>query len=233
MVRTEVLSQFPIFRGLDAATLGELAQMARSRVFERAAVVMHQGDPGGALFLIHVGFLKASIESGETNATLSLMGAGESFGEIAFLDGGLRSCTVTALTHAQLFSFERQAFLHLFESQPRIGIALMEVVARRVRRLSERSHDASALPVGNRLAKQILWLAETHAYRSPPGGVRLAVQLSQKELGELVGATRESVNKHMRQWKADQLITEEDGYLVIRNVEQLRALATPPDLLAE
>lgn len=229
MVRKEALARFPIFQNLDAPILSEIARVAGSRVYRRGEVVVREGDPGDAMYLIDVGFLKASLSGTlATATTLSLMGAGELFGEIAFLDGGPRSATVTALTRAQLFTIERRSFLRLFESQPRVGVALMEVVARRVRRLTERSQDTSELPIGSRLAKQILWLAETHGYRIASSGVRLAIHLSQKELGELVSATRESVNKHLQKWKAQRIIAEDNGYLVICNLEQFRLLATPP-----
>jgi hypothetical protein len=71
-------------------------------------------------------------------------------------------------------------------------------------------------------------LAETHGYRIASPGVRLAIHLSQKELGELVSATRESVNKHLQKWKAQRIIDDDNGYLVISNLEQFRLLATSP-----
>jgi CRP/FNR family cyclic AMP-dependent transcriptional regulator len=226
MVRRELLAQFAIFRDVEPEALTDLATLAQPRLCRRGELVVNEGEAGDSLFGICTGFLKASVvASSGTATTLSLMGAGETFGELSLLDGGPRSATVKAVTRAQLVVIERGSFLRLFESRPRVGIAMMEVVARRLRRLSEKSNDASALPVGSRLAKQILLLAETHGYRLQASRIRLAVPLSQKDLGELVSATRESVNKHLREWQAQKLITTEDGYLVITDLERLRSCA--------
>jgi len=180
--------------------------------------------------VIATGFLKASISGPTgTSTTLSIMGPNEMFGELSLLDGGPRSATVTAVTRAELLVIEREPFLKLFRSRPTVAIALVEVVARRLRRLSERSDDVTGLPVANRLAKQLLLLAESHAFRLAPTRVRLAIQLSQRELGELVGASRESVNKHLNRWKTRRLLTEDNGFLVITDLPQLRAIAESGD----
>jgi CRP/FNR family cyclic AMP-dependent transcriptional regulator len=136
---------------------------------------------------------------------------------------------VSAVTRAELMAIDRASFLRLFESRPRLGITIMEVVARRLRRLSERSEDLTSLPVANRLAKQLLQLAESHAFRVAPRRLRLALKLSQRELGELVGATRESVNKHLRQWKEEGVLEEENGFLVVAELERLRQIAATTD----
>ena len=97
------------------------------------------------------------------------MGPDEMFGELSLLDGGARSATVTAVTRAELVAIEREPFLRLFESRPSVAIALMEVVARRLRRLSERSEDVAGLPVASRLAKQLFcWPRATLSGRSDP-----------------------------------------------------------------
>src|SRR4030095_12721737 len=103
-------------------------------------VVFQQGDPGDGLFVIAAGYLKASLTGPTgTATTLAIMGPSEMFGELSLLDGGPRSATVTAVTRAALMAIDRDSFLRLFESRPRLGITIMEVVARRLRRLSERS----------------------------------------------------------------------------------------------
>ena len=200
----------------------------RSRQFGPRDVVVQQGDPGDGLFIINTGYLKVTLTGPTgTSSTLSIMGPGEMFGELSLLDGGARSATVLAITRCELGAIERQSFLRLFESRPNLGIALMEVVARRLRRLSERSDDLATLPVPSRLAKQLLQLAGAHSVRVSPRRLRLAVPLAQRELGELVGATRESVNKYLRQWKKLGVVDEESGYLVITNLERLRKLSQP------
>jgi CRP/FNR family transcriptional regulator, cyclic AMP receptor protein len=226
----DVLSRIAVFRGVDARALAEIRALARKRTYRPQEVVVRQGDTGDGLFVIATGFLKVSV-SGPTGSstTLSIMGPHEMFGELSLLDGGPRSATVTAVTRADLLAIDRDPFLKLFKSRPSVAIALVELVARRLRRLSERSDDVSGLPVSSRLAKQLLQLGESHAFRVSPSRVRLAIRLSQRELGELIGTSRESVNKHLSRWKQRRIVDEENGFLVITDLERLRALAASSD----
>jgi CRP/FNR family transcriptional regulator, cyclic AMP receptor protein len=227
MAREGLLTGTSAFRELDHELLGELTALVRSRQFAPREIVVQQGGPGDGLFIIHAGYLKVTVVGPTgTSCTLGIMGPGEMFGELSLLDGGPRSATVTAITRCDLGAIERQSFLRLFETRPNLGIALMEVVARRLRRLSERSEDLATLPVPTRLAKQLLHLADAHAIRLSRGRIRLAVPLSQRELGELVGATRESVNKTLRKWTQQGALDEESGYLIITDLDKLRRVAS-------
>jgi CRP/FNR family transcriptional regulator, cyclic AMP receptor protein len=226
----DVLSRIPAFRDLDARSLAELRSLARLRTFAPQEVIFRQGDSGDGLFVIATGFLKVTFSGPTgTSTTLSVMGPNEMFGELSLLDGGPRSATVTAVTRSELLAIDREPFLKLFRSRPGVAIALVELVARRLRRLSERSDDVTGLPVSARLAKQLLQLAESHAFRLAPSRVRLAIRLSQRELGELVGTSRESVNKHLSRWRQRRILDEDGGFLVITDFDQLRALATSTD----
>ncbi len=222
----DVLDRIPVFKDLEPRALAEVRALARRRTCAPQEVVFRQGDTGDGLYVIATGFLKACISGPTgTSTTLSIMGPREMFGELSLLDGGPRSATVTAVTRADLLAIDREPFLRLFRARPSVAIALVEVVARRLRRLSERSDDVTGLPVANRLAKQLLLLAESHAFRLTPARVRLAIRLSQRELGELVGTSRESVNKHLNRWKQRRLLTEDGGFLVITDLAQLRTIA--------
>jgi CRP-like cAMP-binding protein len=222
----DVLDRIPVFRDLEPRALAEVRALARRRTCAPQEIVFRQGDVGDGLYVIATGFLKASISGPTgTSTTLSIMGPSEMFGELSLLDGGARSATITAVTRADLLAIDREPFLQLFRSRPSVAIALVEVVARRLRRLSERSDDLTGLPVASRLAKQLLQLAESHAFRLTSARVRLAIRLSQRELGELVGTSRESVNKHLNHWKQKKLLTEDNGFLVITDLAQLRAIA--------
>jgi CRP/FNR family cyclic AMP-dependent transcriptional regulator len=220
------LKRIPIFRELEAGALVEIAQIARAKVYKPRVQVFQQGDLSDSVFIIQSGYLKVAVSSpGGSLSTLAVMGVGEIFGELSLLDGGPRSATVTAMSRTDLLVIDREPFLHLLEAQPRVAIAIMGVLARRLRRVSERSDDLTGMRVSNRLAKQLLSLAENHGVRVGPSRLRLGVKMSQRELGELVGATRESVNKHLRAWQEESVVTEESGYLVITNLELLGSIA--------
>jgi CRP/FNR family cyclic AMP-dependent transcriptional regulator len=91
-----------------------------------------------------------------------------------------------------------------------------------VRKLTERSEDIAFLRVGDRLAKRLADLAEKYGEKLADGSLRISFKLSQQEIGELVGATRESANKQIKSWEQAGLLTQQSGHLVIRDPEALR-----------
>ncbi len=222
----EALRNVSVFRELEQHALEELSGLCRARLCRPHEVLVRQGDEGDCIHIINTGFLKVCVAGPSgSSTTLCVMGPGEILGELSLLDGGPRSATVTAVTRADLLTLDRGPFLRLLEQRPRVSIKIMEVLASRVRRLSERSEDLTGMRVGSRLAKQLLMLAESHAHKIGPTRLRLGVKLSQRELGELCGATRESVNKNMSALRDVGVVADESGYVVITNLEMLRSIA--------
>lgn len=222
----DALKSVPIFEKVDTDALGEISALARLRLCRPHDEVVRQGDEADCVFIVHTGFLKVWVSGlNGSLSTLCVVGPGEIFGELSLLDGGPRSASVTAITRSELVVLDRAPFLKLLEQRPQVAIAIMQVMARRVRRLSERSDDLTGMRVGSRLAKQLLMLAENHAHQLGPARLRLSVKLSQRELGELCGATRESVNKNLSFLRDEGVVTDESGYVVITNLELLRSIA--------
>jgi CRP-like cAMP-binding protein len=222
----EALARIPDFRRLGEQAMAELAAVARISTYLRGQTVVLQGEPGNCLFAIDTGYLKVSVlgRSG-TLSTLGVMGPGDVFGEMSLLDGGPRSATVAALTRATLVTIDRGPFLELVRAVSPVGAAMFELLARRLRVVTERSDDLTVLTVGGRLAKQILLLARRHGTPVGPDRLRIGIRLSQQELGEMIGATRESVNKHLRIWEEEDVLKKEGGHLVILNLPLIESMA--------
>jgi len=222
----DLLRKSPVFRELGAGHLAEVAGLAQVTAHHPGQVIVRQGDHAESMFMIDSGFLKVLIEGrGGSLSTLGVMGEGEIFGELSLLDGGPRSATVTTMTRARLVSLDRDPFLRLIEARPQVAIAIMKVLARRLRASSVRSDDLKGMRVANRLAKQILLLADRYKQETGPARLRVGIRLSQRELGELVGATRESINKHLRAWREGGILVHEGGYITITDVAVLRSIA--------
>jgi CRP-like cAMP-binding protein len=220
------LAEGTIFSGLDEAELDGLLSFAMRRRYKARDVVLRKGDPALQIFVIVQGRLKAITSGAEgRQATLSIMGPGEVFGEVAVLDGEPRSATITALEPCELMVLQRNDFLHFLERSPRVAVKLLEVLARRLRRLSERLEDVTFLEIPARLAKLLGRLAQRYGRDIGSGAVRVELKLSQQELGDLVGATRESVNKQLRAWVAEGMLEHQDGKVVLLEVERLSAVA--------
>ncbi len=222
----DLLKKSPVFRELGVGHLAEVAALAQVTAHNRGQTIVRQGDHAESMFMIDSGFLKVLIEGRNGSlSTLGVMGEGEIFGELSLLDGGLRSATVTTMTRARLVSLDREPFLRLVQARPQVAIAIMKVLARRLRVSSVRSDDLKGMRVASRLAKQILLLAERYKQETGPSRLRVGIRLSQRELGELIGATRESVNKHLRVWRENRILTHEAGYITINDVALLRSIA--------
>jgi CRP/FNR family cyclic AMP-dependent transcriptional regulator len=223
-----LLGGIPLFAGLNEQELLKVGALAQVRSYPARAVVVTQGEPALALFAILRGRLKVvSCGRDGRDTVLGIMGEREIFGEVALIDGGARSATCTAVEPCELLAIERAQFMRLLDEAPGISVKLLYVLAQRLRRLSQRSEDAAFLDVPSRLARSLLDLALRFGERSrpPASSIRIGLKLSQQELGDLVGATRESVNKHLGDWARQGIVQVEAGRMIISDIESVRRLA--------
>ncbi len=223
--RKKLLAQQELFRGLGDRELEDLARAARPKRLAPREELAHKGEPGTQLFLIVRGRLKASARSGEGHdVAFSIMGPGDLCGEIGALHGGKRTATMSAMDEVELLVVERRDIIHLIQNHPGAAIAMIEVLARRVQRLSQLLEDNQFLNLPARLAKQLLELADRYGQASPKG-LRIDLRLSQTELGEIAQTSRESINKQMRIWEDTGLVDMDGGYVTICDRETLDDLA--------
>ena len=146
---------------------------------------------------------------------------GDVFGEIALLDGKERTADATAATDCELLVVARRSLLALLERRPEIAHQLLIVLCERIRRTNEQVEDFAFLHLETRIAKALLRLAQEEGQRAPAS--HLGLKISQRALGEIVGSSRESVNKHLQDWKRSGIIELEKGSILIRDVEALAA----------
>ena len=221
-----LLRNLSFFADLTGPELDTLVAASTTRMYAPREVVFSEGDAGDATYAVSHGWLKvvATGPDGQ-QATLSLMGTGEAFGELAVLDGGPRSATVVALEPTLLLVLERARFHQLLQSSPSLAYKMLIVTARRLRRLSERVEDVEFLDVPARLAKKLTELAERHGTPLGDGRVRVKMRLSQRELGGLINATRESINKHLKLLAENGLVEQKAGGELLVRPERLRELA--------
>jgi CRP-like cAMP-binding protein len=225
-VDVAVLRMIPLFRGLDAPALRALAALARERRCTPGEEIVQQDAPADAVYLILRG--RASVSTvGRNGEALVIreMGAGEIIGEVSLLDGGPRSATVKAITKTELIGIDRAPFMELIGDRPAIALSLLAVLATRLRLLTTYADELAALPLRTRLAKYLFTLSTVHGQRVGPTRVRIGQKFSQEELARRLGVTRESVNKHLRQFQKDGIVVRESGHLVVMAPARLRAAA--------
>ncbi len=219
------LSQVWLFDGLAKDDLVRLSQLAITRVYKARETIVTKGEPANELFVLLRGRAKVTAQGSEgADTAINVMGPGEVFGEIGILDGQSRSATVTTLEECEMAVVDKRAFHGLLAVSLPVAIKLLAVLAGRIRELTTRVEDRAFLDVPARLAKQLLWLAGNHGTESG-ARVRIELKLSQQELGDFIGATRESVNKNLRDWSRSGFIKHEREYLEILDLDALRAIA--------
>jgi CRP/FNR family cyclic AMP-dependent transcriptional regulator len=216
------LSTIPFFAGLDPDALGRVAAGTRARRFRRGEVIFHLGDPGDALFIIVSGEVKISLPSEDGDeAILVRLARGDVFGELALLDGAPRSATATALTAVETVVLPRDRFRELIANEPVVRDALLASLAAELRRLTTHVEELHFLDITGRLAACLSRLATDGGTALPDGAIQLKTSLTQGDLASMVGSTRQSVNKLLRQFTDDGYLRLERDAIVVTDLEGL------------
>ncbi len=221
MSYSQLLAQVPIFEHLGSSELEHLSSLLHARRYPRGEVIFHQGDVGTALFIIRKGQVAIRLSSPDgKEATLALLERGDFFGELALLDGEPRSTDAVAREETELLSLQRESF-HLFlASSPQVAQGLLASMSRLVRRVTQLVHDATFLDARTRLVRVLLELARSQG-QPGPDGVVIPQKLTQLELAHLCGLTRESINKWLRFFVREGLLSYEGGQITLVQPERL------------
>ena len=219
--------------------------LRRSRLFERLgdseidAILAHatvtrqaegdqifaKGDPGNSMMAVLKGRVVISAPSPDgRQVVLTVMREGDLLGEIALLDGNERTADATAASDCELLVVPRRSLLALLERRPDVCIDLLILLCERLRRTNEQVEDLAFLDLEARIAKVLVRLSEESGGEDRSSTKPIGVKISQRALGERVGGSRESVNKHLQDWKRSGIIAIEKGAIVIRDLPALEAL---------
>jgi CRP/FNR family cyclic AMP-dependent transcriptional regulator len=196
----KVLRDVPLFAALDDDMAELLSAALTTRAVTRGHVVFEEGDEGDRLFIILDGKVKISRAAGDGRENLlAVLGPAEMFGELSLFDPGPRTATASAVTDANLASLDHDDLRPLLLEQPGVAVQLLRALAQRLRRTNEAMADLVFSDVPGRVAKTLLDLAEK--FGTPEDeGVRVNHDLTQEELAQFVGASRETVNKALSEF---------------------------------
>ena len=219
--KLSVLRKHPYFADLEPEAFEQLCRYAKHATMKRGATIASKGDPGTSLFAVISGTVKISVSSPDgRNAILNLIGPGEIFGEVALLDGQSRSADATANTNCELFIIDRRDFIPFVRSQPALAMKFIELLCARLRTTSDQVEQVILQNLPGRLASALLRLTEKH--KAAQGGRTIAI--TQQEISEMVGMTRESINKQLRAWAARDWVRLEHGASVVLKPQALQTL---------
>jgi CRP/FNR family transcriptional regulator, cyclic AMP receptor protein len=217
-----VLERNLLFRGLSPATLEQIAHLCIRRTYERDSVIFSQSDPGDSLFGVVTGRVRISTSSaGGREVFLNIMEPGDTFGEIALLDGRPRTATASAMATSDLLIITREQFLGLLAREPMLTEHLLRLLCTRLRWVSGFAEESALLPVPARLARRLLSLAKLHGHETKVG---IELNVSQDEMARFLGLSRQIVNQYLQAWKAQHWVDLGRGRIKILNGPALEAL---------
>ncbi len=223
--KVELIGRSFPFGELDESVRAALASICRWDRRAAGEVIFRQGDPGTSMVVILSGSVRVVTSSAEGKRLgLAILGEGQVVGELALLDGGIRSADVITEEPTELLVLERRDLIPFLEHNPRICIMLLEVLSGRLRQTTETLSDRAFLSLEARLAKALLRLAEVYG-RETADGVRIELKLSQRAIGEMIGASRESVNKQLQAWSDEGIVQLKRGYVAVLQPEGLTRIA--------
>ena len=208
-----------------AALIDILEGLSTEIRMTRGQVLFEAGDPGDALFAVTEGALEISVYSEDgRKLTLDIMRAGSILGEITLFDPGPRTATATALEPTVLRRVRHCDVLSEITKTPELAIDLIHLAGKRMRYMNRQLNEQVFLPVPLRLARKILYLTQS----DDPDLVKdVRLRLSQAELAEFVGATREAVSKTLSSWKKDGVVAASRGGLTVLDRPALELIADP------
>jgi len=217
----EVVRKAPLFTALDdAASASLLANMVSVKI-GKGTILFAEGDGGDQLYVIAEGKLKLGTSSGDGRENLlSILGPGEMFGELSLFDPGPRTSTATAVTDAKLLSLGQEKLLPWLAENPKVSLQLLARLAQRLRRTNEAVGDLVFSDVPGRVAKALIDLGERFGKKTDEG-LFVHHDLTQEELAQLVGASRETVNKALADFAGRNWLKLDGRAVLITDFERL------------
>ena len=216
----DFLGTVQLFNGLDQEELQHFADLTREKFYPKGSVVLFEDDPGDSLFVVRQGRVKVVLigEDGR-EVILGVLGAGEHFGELSLIDDRPRSAHVIAMDDAHLLVLRREDFRKRVESSPAVAWSLLKELSRRLRAADEKIGGLVLLDVPGRIARLLLDLAEEG------GGERIEKSLTHQTIAQIIGASRETVSRAMKEFQDAGWIEVERRRVILSDRPALEARA--------
>ena len=200
----DFLATVPLFNGLDRIELERFAEVTREKSYPKGSVILFEDDPGDSLFVVREGRVKVVLigEDGR-EVILGVLGIGEYFGELSLIDDRPRSAHVIAMEDSNLLVLRREDFRKRVESSPSVAWSLLTELSRRLRRADDKIGGLVLLDVPGRIARLLLDLAEES------GTNAIEKTLTHQTIAQMIGASRETVSRAMKDFQDAGWITVE------------------------
>ncbi len=225
-ISLESLRNVPLFRDFDMAELAEVAQLVTTRRFAKHQTIFREGDPGQTFYLIlggSVAIVRIAADGRET--ILSILKERDFFGEMSIFDTSVRAASVRTLTDVEVGVIERDDFLALIDRSPRIGRLLVNTLSERLRAANKMIAAATSQDIRSRLASVLLNLMQNFG-EPVSNGTRISLRLTNQEMANMIGTTRETVNRTLNRFWDEHVIDMRTSHVVIVDPEKLRGMVS-------
>ena len=218
----ELLARVPLLSGLEAPELDRIAQVAVPRSYPKGARVFHEGDESDACYVIREGEVRVTREHSDGRAiALATLGPGELVGELAMLDGGVRSASLEALTDIELLAVSAADMRGLLGRNAEITAKLVVALTKRLRETNERISRQSFQTVPSRVAGVLSQLVQEDS--GDPGREGVTIRMNQADLAQLAGTSRESVSRFLAVLERAGVVRVGRGRVTVLEPQRLRA----------
>jgi CRP/FNR family cyclic AMP-dependent transcriptional regulator len=217
----DFLRKVPLFSELDADELQQLAGVVREHHYKKNVTIFHFDDPGNAMFILKSGLVKVTIEDQDgREIIIRMLYPTDFFGEMSLIDNMPRSATVTTQEPSEALIIYREQFLELIEKSPKLLLNMTAVLSRRLRRVNELIRSLAFFDVYGKVARVLLTLA-TEKGRATERGTVIDLRLTQQELAELAGMSRETMTRTLRDFQQAGVVRIESGIITILAFDML------------
>ena len=221
----ELLNQIPLFRELSDQDLDRLSLAIRRLSLKKGAVLFRKGDEGTSLYIVKQGKIKIVLPSRLGDEVIvTIFSEGDFFGELSLFDGQPRSADALSLEPSEIYILNRSDFLAFLQSNITAMKSILSQLAKRLRDTDDFLEDTCFLSVSARLAKKLVSLTTAYG-RNEGDHIHIDLILTQKELGDMVGSTRESINKALKTLRENGLITLKENRILVTDIEGLKKKA--------
>lgn len=224
-IEFSVINNHGIFSSFSNEEIGEISHLFARSSLPTGSTLFHQGDHGASMYIVEKGKIKLCIFSENGNELiLKILHPGELFGELAMLGRTNRDVSAVALEHCEILTIDRHDWMPILIKRPDVAWHMLQLVNRKLRRATQYLEELAFCKGYSRLARHFLRLADFKGRRTEIG-ISIDLPLSQQQIGDMVGLTRESTNKYLAKWRSYGYLTWNKKKYTIIDTEKLTQIS--------
>ncbi len=215
VITLEAIAAIPLFKNLTSDQLAWLGQHLHRRAFAAGSNLAITEQPGEVVYIILEGTIKIFKQNLEgTEVILAILGPGDTVGEMSLVDSVGRSANIVTQEKSTLLWMDRTAFQTCLRTLPAVTYNLVQILSNRLRLANEQIQALATLDVYGRVARQVLAFAQQYGQPAPDGSIFIPIRLTQSDIADLVGASRERTNQVMVYYKRHKYLSVDRRYRI-------------------